>query len=76
MKEDYEPVFLPNESITTKKHKVGDIVKMKVLEVMDDGVKAMCSHSQKKPVNGDGMKEMAESTTTRYKSAMAGEMES
>lgn len=65
MTDNYEPVFLPNDAITAKKHKVGDVIRMKVTEVMDDGVKAVCSHK-----SSDGRKEMAERTGERYREAM------
>lgn len=67
MKSDYDPVFLPNESIVSKKHKVGDVLRMKVTEVMDDGVKAVCSHSEKKRTPE---KEMEEHAGERYREAM------
>lgn len=73
MTETYEPVYLPNEAIKPMRHKVGDIIKMRVTEVMDDGVKAMCEHGKRDmspPPNG--MKEMGERVTGRYKEAMAG----
>lgn len=73
MKSDYDPVFLPNESIVAKKHKVGDVIRMKVTEVMDDGVKAVCSHSEKMPEKEMPEKEMAEHATGRYKAAMGEE---
>lgn len=72
MTTDYDPVFLPNESIVAKKHKVGDIIRMKVTEVMDDGVKAVCSHGGKNPTPE---KDMGERASSRYKAAMAGEVE-
>lgn len=56
-----------------KKHKVGDVIRMKVTEVMDDGVKAVCSHGTEKARMPE--KEMAAHTTSRYKAAMAGEVE-
>lgn len=68
MNSDYDPVFLPNESIVAKKHKVGDVIHMKVTNVMDDGVKAVCSHSSKRPEMPE--KEMAEQTGDRYREAM------
>jgi len=71
--ESYEPVFLPNQAVMSKKYKVGDIVKMRVTEVMDDGVKAMCDHGRA-PMTppSNGRKEVSEHVTTRYKEAMAG----
>lgn len=66
MNADYDPVFLPNESIVARKHKVGDVIRMKITEVMDDGVKAVCSHGGKEsPMNA-----MGERTKSRYKEAM------
>lgn len=68
MKDNYDPVFLPNESIVAKKYEVGDVIHLKVTKVMDDGVKAVCSHSKKKPEMPE--KEMAEETGERYREAM------
>lgn len=65
MADNYEPVFLPNDAILAKKYKVGDTINMKVTAVMDDGVRAVCSHRR-----SDGQKEMAERTTERYREAM------
>lgn len=73
MNESYEPVFLSNESIPAKRHKVGEVIKMRVAEVMDDGVKVVCSHAgSKQTPPSDGRKEMAENASTRYREAMAG----
>lgn len=73
MTTDYDPVFLPNESILTKKYKVGDVIRMKVTDVMDDGVKAVCSHGTEKARMPE--KEMGEHAAGRYRAAMAGEVE-
>lgn len=74
MNESYDPVFLSNESIVSKKHKVGDMLKLKITEVMDDGVRAVCVHGGRGQAD-DGRKEMAENTTTRYREKMVGENE-
>jgi hypothetical protein len=72
MNSDYDPVFLPNESIKTRKYKIGDKIQMRVMEVMDDGVKCMCDHGQKM---ANPEKEMGERATSRYRAAMNGEAE-
>lgn len=71
--EGYEPVYLKNESIVGKQYKKGDVITFKVTEVMDDGVRAVCSHRQKSKPESDGRKEMAEHVTSRYSEAMNGE---
>jgi hypothetical protein len=75
MNSDYDPVFLPNESIVAKKHNVGDVIKMKVTEVMDDGVKCVCSHGEEKGKRETPEKEAGEHAASRYKSAMDGNVE-
>jgi hypothetical protein len=53
-----------------KKYKAGDVIRMRVMEVMDDGVKAMCDHG----MHGDGTKEMKENVSSRYRDAMTGQV--
>lgn len=66
MTSEYDPVFLPNESILAKKYKVGDTISMKVTEVMDDGVRAVCSHGRNKPKDTPEQ-EMSEHVVSRYR---------
>ena len=72
MDSDYEPVFLANDSITSKKHKVGEILKFRILEVMDDGVKAVCDHGKSKPPENHAAM-MRENSEARYREAMGGD---
>lgn len=71
MNEGYEPVYLKNESIVGKQYKNGDTIKFKVVEVMDDGVRAVCSHREKTKPESDGRKEMAENVASRYSEKMS-----
>jgi hypothetical protein len=73
--EGYESVFLSNESIPSKRHRIGDTIKMRVTDVMDDGVQVMCAHGGGKPPMKDMMKEMGDSAGEKYREAMGGDME-